>query len=156
LALFLLPFLQPDTGATAVLVDEFYAGRFRIKSYALGPLKSQRIDDFHTDEGFGFALRRFDRAFSSRAMILASLRERIFFYIRYAASALSAAFGFLATMVSNERAAGSGRTRPCSQLRSVASGILIALANSACVIRSCWRKTRGGIIGAKPAKSPSV
>ena len=31
-----------------------------------------------TDEGFGFALRRFDRAFSSRAMILASLRERSF------------------------------------------------------------------------------
>ena len=30
------------------------------------------------------------------------------FYVRYAASALSAAFGFLATMVSNERAAGSG------------------------------------------------
>jgi hypothetical protein len=54
--------------------------------------------------------------------------------IYQAASALSAARGFLATMVNNERAAGSGRTRPCSQLRSVASGILSALANSVCVI----------------------
>jgi hypothetical protein len=51
-----------------------------------------------------------------------------------AASALSAARGFLATMVNNERAAGSGSTRPCSQLRNVASGILSALANSGCVI----------------------
>ena len=50
MALFLLPLLQPDTGATAVLVDEFYAGRFRIKSYAMGPLKSQRIEDFHKRE----------------------------------------------------------------------------------------------------------
>jgi hypothetical protein len=49
----------------------------------------------------------------------------------YAASALSAALGFLATMVSSERAAGSGNTRPCSQLRSVARGIRRALANSA-------------------------
>jgi len=52
----------------------------------------------------------------------------------HAASALSAARGFLATMASSERAAGSGRTRPCSQLRSVASGILKACANSVCVI----------------------
>ena len=52
----------------------------------------------------------------------------------HAASALSAARGFLATMVNNERAAGSGKTRPCSQLRSVASGILSALANSVCVM----------------------
>jgi hypothetical protein len=49
----------------------------------------------------------------------------------YAASALSAALGFLATMVRSERAAGSGNTRPCSQLRSVARGIRRALANSA-------------------------
>ena len=52
----------------------------------------------------------------------------------HAASALSAALGCLATIVNSERAAGSGRTRPCSQLRNVASGILSALANSACVI----------------------
>jgi hypothetical protein len=51
-----------------------------------------------------------------------------------AASALNAARGFLATIVSSERAAGSGNTRPCSQLRSVASWILKALANSVCVI----------------------
>jgi hypothetical protein len=52
----------------------------------------------------------------------------------HAASALSAARGFLATMASSERAAGSGSTRPCSQLRSVAIGILKARANSVCVI----------------------
>jgi hypothetical protein len=48
----------------------------------------------------------------------------------YAARALSAALGFLATMVKRERAAGSGSTRPCSQLRNVDSGMRIALANS--------------------------
>src|SRR5271170_4502944 len=79
--------------------------------------------------------------------------ERRHFLSLQAASALSAALGFLATIVNNERAAGSGRRRPCSQLRNVAIGILSAFANSACVIRSCLRKTCGGITGAKPAKS---
>ena len=72
---------------------------------------------------------------------------------RHAASALSAALGFLATIVNSERAAGSGRTRPCSQLRNVAIGILSARANSVCVIRSCLRKACGGMTGAKSARS---
>ena len=42
------------------------------------PFSSQRfgVNRASTDEGFGSALRRFDRTFSSRAMILASLRKR--------------------------------------------------------------------------------
>jgi hypothetical protein len=50
LALLLLLLSQPDAGTTAVRVDEFDAGRFSIKSYARGPLKSQRIDDFQERE----------------------------------------------------------------------------------------------------------
>jgi hypothetical protein len=56
----------------------------------------------------------------------------------YAASALSATLGFLATIVSSERAAGSGSTRPCSQFRRVDNGIRSALANSDCVIPRCF------------------
>jgi hypothetical protein len=70
----------------------------------------------------------------------------------HASSALSAARGFFATMANSERAAGSGSTRPCSQLRNVASGILKARANSVCVIWSCLRKTRGGMAGANPVR----
>src|ERR1700730_14780644 len=38
---------------------------------------------------------------------------------RYAGSGWNAALGLRATTVRSERAAGSGRTRPCSQLRSL-------------------------------------
>ncbi len=47
----------------------------------------------------------------------------------YAASALSATFGLRATMARRERAAGSGSTRPCSQLRSVETGMRNARAS---------------------------
>src|ERR1700738_1110673 len=75
--------------------------------------------------------------------------------LHHAASALSAALGFFATMVKSERAAGSGSSRPCSQLRKVDSGMRRAFANSSCVIPSCLRSNWGGITGANPASSVS-
>jgi hypothetical protein len=50
LALLRLPLSQSHAGAAAVLVDEFDAGRFSIKSCAPRLLKSQRIDDFQERE----------------------------------------------------------------------------------------------------------
>src|SRR5664279_6486994 len=73
----------------------------------------------------------------------------------YAASALSAILGFLATIVSSARAAGSGSTRPCSQFRSVDSGMRSALENSDCVIPRCFRRICGGMTGAKLERSPA-
>jgi hypothetical protein len=43
LALLRRPLSQSHAGAAAIFVDEFDAGRSIIKSYARGPLKSQRI-----------------------------------------------------------------------------------------------------------------
>jgi hypothetical protein len=55
---------------------------------------------------------------------LGELKVLVFCVARnYAASALSATLGFLATIVSSARAAGSGNTRPCSQFRRVDIGI---------------------------------
>jgi hypothetical protein len=70
----------------------------------------------------------------------------------YAASALNAALGLRATRVRSEHAAGSGSTRPCSQLRSVASGMRKARANSAWVMPSLFRRICGGNHGHKPCE----